>query len=452
MAGRLTSTGTYRFLLVVLTLSLVGTILTATGLWNPVPQIEAWWYQLTKLSEPEPAWNVRLDSRPTAGAVYSNAVVAADGEKVSGYRRTDGALMWTYPAYWAIPAGDSIIIRSKPTNRNERVNRGYTVIDPATGGARWSDQESIAVWGYSDQVVELTCPENADCVLRGRELFGKGDQLWRATLPAAAARRLEGASPGAVGLVDPAEWFSVAAAGVPKPLPPVFALRMGDTIQILDVRRSNPVVREVVSVDPQVRATFAGQRILFSKSERTPSGCSYSIEGRTFDTDQRRWAASELDLGTGSGTTCAQRGDAIGAGGRILALAADDSPVVINATDGAQPWVGVPGEQILATDGEIAVVLGADRKTVRVIDLGNPGGRPSFTGTFGLEPKAAVTDRHVVIQDTDLSELVVLGHFAGADGTLPVLKRIKTRATVMAIGAYGVLINNGRRVGYIPLF
>jgi hypothetical protein len=449
VAGRLSNCQYCRFLLVLMTVLLVGTILGMSGVWSPLPQLAGWWDRLTVLAEPAPSWTARLGGSPDLVAATPGYVVTASYGTVTGYRQSNGEAVWSYDAYWALAGGDVVVIRQKPKNRNQSNDSGYSVLEPGNGAVLWGDPKAIAVWVFADRILDLVCPDAGDCQLRARIPRDAGRTVWTVSLPA-AARTLKGPAPGLVGLRDPAEWFANAANGAPGELPGVIGLRVDASIQIIDTVAGRRV-REAASFDQQVRMTIAGERVLVARSERANWGCRFSFEGHDYRTDASVWRVPDLDLGTGSGSACGQREDPVGAGNRIVATRPDNHPVLISATDGTILWDGVPGEALLATDGQLAVVLGADRKTVRVIDLLAPRSAPMWSRGLGLDPQAGISRDWVIIRDSDGERVLVLTRRVVSGTTLSVAKELKTRASVAAVGANGLVLSSGRRIGYVSL-
>lgn len=433
-------------MLVIMTLALVGTVLAAANVWNPLPYIEQWWDKVTTLSEPEPRWTSRLGGVPDVAAVMaSGQVVAATRGLVEAYSPLDGQPLWHYSAAWTLPAGDVVVIRqqSEHPDANGDTNRGYSVVDPLTGEVIWGDRDATAVWAFSDRIIDLTCPEAGDCRLRARRHRDDGAVVWTVSVPP-GARAVHGADPELVGPRDPAEWFADAVRGSPGALPPVIGLSVEGRVQVIDTVQGTRV-REVAAPDQDTWVSIVGDRVIFSRAEPADAGCRFRVEAFDYRTNASAWHLDGLDLNTASGVACEQRHDPLGAAAYLIAIAPDGKPMLIAAADGHAVWTGVPSERVLATDGLLAVVLAADRKTVRVLDILNPGAAPLWTGEMGIDPEAAVTPAHILIRDGDAGRVVVLSHFLGAEPQI-----IKTKAGIAGYGPRGLVVNSGRRIGFIP--
>jgi len=429
-----------------MTLALTGTILITTKTWDPIPKLNQWWAAVTALSKPAPAWTKRLGGSPDVAAVMpGNVVVVASRGFVEAYQRSDGKQLWRHDAYWALPGGDIVVMRQRPSNpdQDRAPDRGYAVLDPVSGAVIWSDREATSVWVFADVIVDLTCPDGAGCTLRSRRHHGNGGQIWAVPV-SGNGRTISGPNPPLAGTRDPAGWFADAAAGSPGPLPPVIGVPIDGVIHVIDTQEGRQI-REARPPDRQSRLAFSGERLLLSRSGPAETGCRQSVEAFHYRTEQSKWRKDGNDLDTASGAGCEQRRDPLGSGGYLVAIRPDSRPVLIFAEDGSERWTGVAGERVLATDGLLAVVEGADRKTVKVIDL-NGDNNVVWSGLLGLRPEAAVTPDLIILRDTDKGRLIVLSH----SGAKP-LGEWKTETTVVGYGADAVIIARARTIGLLTL-
>src|SRR6516164_4063844 len=108
---------------------LVITVLISTRLWNPMPQLNEFIHKLTQLSDPDPAWTVRLDGKPDVTAVMSDAevVVVSSPPFVEAVHTKDGTRAWRAASNWAYPAGDVVVSQPRPANPDAAPNpvRGF---------------------------------------------------------------------------------------------------------------------------------------------------------------------------------------------------------------------------------------------------------------------------------------------------------------------------------------
>jgi hypothetical protein len=167
------------------------------------------------------------------------------------------------------------------------------------------------------------------------------------------------------------------------------------------------------------------------------------VEAFDVATGVSQWTESGFDLDTARGAGCEQRLDPMGSGSRLVVNGSDARPMLVEADRAVKTWTGVPGERVLATDGLLAVIVGADRQQVQVIDAAVPGGAPLWTGEVGLDPEAAITESFVIIRDADKGRLIVLRR-----GSMTIKLDIKTKSDVVGFGHDAILLGSGRSVGY----
>lgn len=437
----------YPLLLTAITLSLAAAVLITNNLWNPWPQVTGWWGRVTALATPAPAWETRADGVPDLAAVLPGGqVIVASRGFVAAHAAATGQVLWRADVYWALPAQDVVVARQRSTNPDSdpQRGRGYAVLDPATGAALWSDHDAKAVWAFADLILDLACPESGPCVLRARRHRDGGAAVWTVAMPN-DARTVLGADPPLAGTEDPATWFATARAGTPGRTPAVIGITIADHVEVIDTVDGR-LLREAAATDRTVRVAIAADRILLSTAAPGGATCRFSLDAMNVRTGQIQWHADGLDLRNSSGAGCEQRRDPSGAGSHIIATNGENAPVLIEAGTGRTVWRGVPGDRVLATDGQVAVVQSADRKTVRVLDLLAEGTPAAWSGALGLSVDAVVGAGEVIIHDGDKGRVIVLGH-------RPVALRseVSTRATVIGFGGPGLLLASGRRMGFIPL-
>jgi outer membrane protein assembly factor BamB len=432
-------------MLVLMTAALVLTVLISTNTWNPLPQLVAWWGKVTQMSEPAPAWETRLGGVPDlAGVTITGQVVLATRGLVEGYDRSSGQRLWHHDADWALPAGDVVVLRPRPAGPDvdRAPDTGYSVVEPASGTVVWGDREAIAVWAYADLIIDLVCPPSGDCRLRGRRHGADGQLLWAVPLPG-SARTITGPNPGLATTREPADWFARAALGSPGPAPPVIGIPLDGRIHVVDTVDGRKL-REVAPPDRQTRIVVAGERLIMAHAEPGEAGCRYRVEALDPRDGSTLWRAEALDIDTAEGAGCEARRDPLGAGNYLVGVRADNHPVLVSMADGRTVWIGVPGERILDTDGQLAVVESADRKTINVVDLLAADRPVVWSGDVGPKPRAAVTQAYVFIAGPE--RLVVLGHLGPT-----VVATVRTKATVVGYGLRGVVLASARRIGFLPL-
>jgi len=435
-------------MLALMTLALVLTILSATGVWSPLPFLNGLVNNLVSLSDPDPKWTVRVGGKPDIAAVMDPARVVVVGSRgfVDAYRVQDGKQAWHMTVNWVYPAANVVVAQQRAANpdADPSPDRGYAVIDPANGSVRWSEAEATAVWIYAADLVDLVCPDDSRCVLRRRS-HDTGAFVWQVSLPGNLRVALRGPNPHLAGARDPAGWFGAAAAGTAPSMPTVMALPAGDKVLLVDTFAGR-LLREATVPDREMRVAFVGDRLLFVRAERAEAGCRYLVEAFDVESGNSAWKEAGFDLDTARGAGCEQREDPMGVGGRLVVTGTDAKPMLVEADNAARTWTGVPGERVLATDGRLVAIMAADRKTVRLVDAAAPDARALWSGAGGMDPQAAVTSAWVLILDRDARKLTVLQR----SSMRPALT-IETTSDVIGYGSTGIVITSGRSIGYFPL-
>jgi outer membrane protein assembly factor BamB len=446
MAGRLRNCRYCRVLLALMTVAFTLTLLAVAGIYDPRPTINAWLTRLLAISKPEPLWTARALGEPDAAAVMTDrTIVVTSRGFVEAMDPTDGHQKWRFDVNWAMPAVDVVVAQMRQLNPDAHPNsdRGYAVVDPATGTVLWADPDAQAAWAYASTIIDLVCPGQGNCKIRSHSHF-KRDALWEVEVPG-TARLIKGGNPALAGTRDPAQWFATAAAGTPGVVPPVFALPVEGQIQPIDTFEH--VVRSPVTPpDRLTRVAASSDQILFIHAQRASAGCVYRVQAVNFATGKQTWDRNGYDLSTASGAGCEQRKDPLGADRHLVVTSSANEPMLVDADTGEPEWTGQPGQKILAADFGVAVVSGTDRKTVQIVDVLAKPAKVIWTDAMGVDPQAAVTPDWVIIRDGDSGRLLVFKRI-GMEQRL----EIKTSATVVGYGPTGILIASGRRIGFEPL-
>src|SRR5262249_34712801 len=82
-------------------------------------------------------------------------------------------------ADWAAlagPAGRTVVVTGK------LLTKGYSVLDPRNGSPIRHDDRALAVWTYSNAMLDVYCHAPQDCILTAREP-ASGDEFWHVQLP-----------------------------------------------------------------------------------------------------------------------------------------------------------------------------------------------------------------------------------------------------------------------------
>jgi PQQ-like domain len=407
------------------------TVALATGR-NPWPTLQSWLDRTRVLSEPAPAWSVKVGDQPSSAVVARTSVVVTSSGLVGGYALSGGSLLWTHEVAWSAVAGvgaGAVVVAGR------RNGQGYEAYDPDTGAPRWSDATAFGAWTFSDLVIGLTCPQTAPCTLTARDP-ATGNASWRAQLPgdgrplAGLNRRLSGVR--ALGHADPA----------PQPVPPLLGFPVEDQVQVFDSgdgTRLRAYPNRAAS-----HATVLGDRVLLTSATPKPGtaqGCRYAAEARDPRTDRPVWHQDGYDLHTSSALGCEQRAEPTGGGGLLAGSGPDGRDVLLDPDTGAEVLRVEKGESLVNADGRLAVVRTADRRKVRVVDFGTRA--PGWTRGADRSTGVALGPGVVVLTDPGTGRLVALS------ATGQVLVDAASGATVLGYASSGLFINVGRQVGLL---
>jgi hypothetical protein len=401
--------------------------------WSPLPALANWINRVQAVTDPPPLWSKRIGARPEYASVTAGGqlIVVMRGS-VEAYDVRDGGLLWRHDADWAVVAGDIVVMGMD--------GHGYSVVDPASGGVAWDSPKANAVWAYDDMLVELTCESSDSCVLRARAHDAGGTTLWTVNVPG-NGRSLAHGNPSLLGTRDPAGWFGPALQADLGPSPSVIGLPIQRKIQLISLNDGRRL-RDATPPDTLSRYVVAGGQLLSSRAVPGNSSCRFTAESFTSDTNQSVWQRDGYDLGSASGAGCEQRQDPVGAGGVLVAVRGDNRPVLLNAVTGAEVWVGTYGERVLATDGALAVIGEPDNKSVRLLDLFD-NAREVTVLSPGPKPVAALTPYYLVILEQSTGKLWAYTR----EGRL-LADPVTSKGDVIGYGPNGLVIANGRTIGY----
>jgi outer membrane protein assembly factor BamB len=415
----------------------LGVTLSITLQWNPWPMINTWLQQTLSVSSPTTPWRVRMVGKPlTASIADGGQTVVVMRDRVEALAPATGVEVWHHDdASWGIVSGNVVVIGNKD-------EKGYSVVSAGSGVPIWGEPAARAAWVYEGRILDLTCPGPEQCLLRAHDNAGR--ELWPPVTLPGDGRRLSGLNPSLSGVRPPDDWFEVPTAGRAAKAPDVLGIPFGDRLLVVDAVEGR-LLREVAQNDRHNRAIVTGGRLLFAKADRIGSSCHFTVEALDPDSGEPVWQREGLDVGSTSGAGCEQRNDPLGGGEVLSSVDRDNRPVLLRTRDGAQLWKGQLGEQVVATDGELAAILSVDHGKVRIIDL-LAGNATVTERDADSPPQVAITQCSLFFLGPPRNQLLVLAR----DG-VTVRATSKLLSTIVGYGDNGVVIAAGRTVGVIPL-
>ncbi|MEH0827441.1 hypothetical protein V6U84_45680, partial [Micromonospora sp. CPCC 205714] len=125
-----------------------------------------------------------------------------------------------------------------------------------------------------------------------------------------------------------------------------------------------------------------------------------------------------------------------------IGVAPDGREAVLDGYDGRLLQVGADGEKVLAVDDRYTVVRSADKGSLLGRELS--ADRTRWTRPAGGKSGAALTPYAAVITEEKPSRLIAVEPREGR-----VLVELRTSANALAVGPNGMIIGEGREIGYV---
>ncbi|MEH1016440.1 PQQ-binding-like beta-propeller repeat protein [Micromonospora sp. CPCC 206060] len=418
----------------VLVLAVV-VVLAATGVWNPFPTAWDWVNRPTPLSEPDVLWQQRIGGTPRSVTIAGPAVIIEQRTRVESRSLATGTQLWERKADWAAVAGgpsDAVVAVGK------LLVKGYEVLDPVTGAVRRRDTKAVAVWTYRNGILDARCTEATDCTLTAWDPRGTTPR-WTAYLPGVQSGFLadnpevRGTRRLTTDRIDP------GAAG-PEQMPALIGFPADGKVQIVDTATG----RVVQDVQPgrQERLVVVGGRLLRIEARSADGTCYFTFVARDPANGVEVWRRTGINPRTADGAGCVQREDPQGGRNVLVGVGSDGRETVLDAYDGRLLWVGRDAEKLLAVDDRYGLVRAGDKRSVASRDLAT--GRDRWRRPATEKAGAALTPYAAVLADEKPDRLVALHPRTGAE-----LVNLRTQADALAVGPDGMVIGEGRDIGYV---
>ena len=405
--------------------------------WNPLPGWGNWIANVSAgpLSKPETTWVKRAGNEPTTAAVVGNFVVVSTKGSVETHSLYNGEKVWSKPAAWALVAGSDrpVVIVGRP------VQKGFDVYDVTTGILQWQRTENLGVWAYADKVLLLHCV-NGKCDLSSVDsTTGKDDgpSGWQTTLTG-TGQPLLGAGHG-LSMLDPiTSSYGGSLTATPDHAPELIALTMADKMHI--IRTGNGAeIKPPIPVSARSRPVLSGHTVITTTSDFRDGKCFYAVSGTDL-LNGHTWTDPNYDTKTSGGLQCDERHDPVGGGGAIYAVNTSGRDVLLDAGDGHMLFTAKKSQHIMATDGAVAIVRSADKKSLTAIKLLT--GSTLWTRAAAATTMVGLSNGAVLLTDPATEHLAAV-----APSNAYAFFDLKSSATVLGIGAHEVIINIGRSFG-----
>jgi hypothetical protein len=414
---------------------LVVAALAVTGVWNPFPGVYEWASRGRPLSTPDVVWQQRVGGSPQSVTITGDTLVIEQRTTVEARSLATGIQIWERKADWAAVAGsgrDSVVAVGK------LLTKGYEVIDPATGAVRRRDSAAIGVWTYRNALLDVRCADARDCTLTAWEPRGS-TPLWTVFLPGVRAGFIAD-NPDLLGTRRFTTDRVHDDAGGPELMPSLLGFPVDGRVHVVDTATGR-AVRDTAS-DRDVRVSVVGGRLLRIEARAEDGTCNYTISGHDPVDDTRVWRHAGVNMRTADGAGCVQRHDPQGGRNVVVGTAPDGREAVIDAYHGRLLWVGAEGEKLLAVDDRHLLARSADGAAVHGRVLGKRAA--GWSRPLGAKGGAALTPYAALLLDRSPGRILALDPATGRE-----LADLRTDARVLAVGAEGMVLGDGRDLGYL---
>ncbi|WP_406601198.1 outer membrane protein assembly factor BamB family protein [Micromonospora yasonensis] len=410
-------------------------VLAATGVWNPFPGMWDWVDRSEPISEPDVAWQQRVGGTPKSVTIAGDTVVVEQRTRVEARSLATGTQLWERKADWAAVAGGD---RDPVVAVGKLLVKGYELLDPATGVVRRRDNQAVAVWTYRNLLLDARCTEATDCTLSAWEPRGT-QPLWTAFLPGVHSGML----------ADNPELLGTRRLGAPRidggiagpeNVPPLLGFPVDGRVHVVDTATGR--VLQNVQPGREERLAVIGGRLLRITATSRDGTCYFSISAVDPATGREVWRRAGVNLRTADYAGCVQREDPQGARNVLIGVGPDGREAVLDGYDGRLLQVGAAGEKLLAVDDRYALVRSADKQSILGRELAVD--RTRWTRRAGGKSGAALTPYAAVIAEEKPNRLIAVDPRTGRE-----LVVLRTSANALAVGPNGMIIGEGREIGYV---
>jgi hypothetical protein len=411
-------------------------VLGTTGVWNPWPQVWAWFNTSSPIAPGASRWQQTIGGSPQDVTIIGDTVLVEYRTSVDAYSLIAGLKLWHSDADWAAVAGEG---NSAVVVTGRLLTKGYQVLDPHTGAVRRADTQATAVWTYQDAILDLDCTSAHDCELSDWD--PAGTVRWRV-------------GTGGIGFVlnaanpDLPDTRPLTANGIddgvagPRPLPDLIGLPGDNKVRVVDTATGKLV--QTVQPGLDQRVAVAGGRVLTVTGTAADGTCYYGVVVTDPPDGGTVWQRDGLNLRTAAnGSSCKQDRDPAGGEDVVLGVDPVGRSELINAHDGRVLWHGDKGEEVLAVDDSFAVIRSADQGTLRCWSFAR--GKAVWSRSVPAGASAALTPYAVVIVTPKPSRVAAV---APATGRL--LADVRVSAKIFAVGQGGMIAVDGRDMAYLP--
>jgi hypothetical protein len=411
-------------------------LLIISGVWNPLPGVWNWVNRERTLSEPPPVWQKRLGGGPQGVTIAGDSVITEHRTSVESHSLATGVELWHRKVDWAAVAGgeqDPVVVTGK------MLVKGYDVLNPRTGTVLRPDKAAVAVWTYRNAILDAKCFKPKDCTLTRWDPRG-GSPIWTVDVPGIGSS-LVADNPGLLGTRPMTTKRVDNRAGGPEQMPGLLGFPIDGKVYVVDTAGGR--LLQQIEPDRQDRVAVVGGRVVRVHARAADGTCYFTVAARDPANDTQVWQEEGVNVRTADGAGCPQRQDPQGGQNVVVGVAADRREAVIDAYDGRYLWIGVPDERLLAVDDRYALVRSPDGRSLLGYELAR--GPARWTRPFDPDGGAALARYAVIVTGEEPDRIVALNPYTGGE-----LANLKSSAKVWAVGPSGLIIGEGRDIGYVP--
>ncbi len=409
-------------------------VLALTGVWNPWPGLWSWVNRNDPIA-PGSAWQQQVDGSTRSVTVTGGAVVVEYRTRTEAFGLQAGVQLWEKNADWSAVAGtdrDAVVVTG------ELLTKGYEVLDPVSGVVRRSDPDAVAVWTYTNAVVDLRCLKAGDCELRAWDPRGS-TPLWSVGTPGVGFV-LSADNPALPRTrLTTGDEVDAGVAG-PQQMPGLLGFPADNRLHVVDTA-AGKVVR-ILDLDRRQRVAVAGNRVLTVDARSGDGTCYFTVTATDPVGGQRVWRTEGLNLRTAAGGAgCEQENDPVGGKDVVLGVTPAGREVLTDAHDGRTLWKGAGEQRVLGLDDRYALIRDGDTLLAR--DFAK--GRTAWKRPLHTDAEATLTPHAAVLVDESPRRVLALDPATGV-----VRADVRTRAKVLAAGSGGLIVGEGRAIAYLP--
>jgi hypothetical protein len=226
----------------------------------------------------------------------------------------------------------------------------------------------------------------------------------------------------------------------PENPPPLLGFPVDGRVHVVDTATGR--VLQNVQPGREERLAVIGGRLLRITAASRDGGCFFTISAVDPANGKEVWRRAGVNLRTADYSGCVQREDPQGARNVLIGVAPDGREAVIDGYDGRLLQVGADGEKVLAVDDRYALVRSADKHSILGRELSVD--RARWSRAAGGKSGAALTPYAAVIAEEKPSRLIAVDPRTGRE-----LVVLRTSANALAVGPNGMIIGEGREIGYV---